>query len=85
MSMDVADPQYARDRAEVIATYHHARQHHDNAADALSCVAGALVSLAMQYLADNGRVPYNILIVMGEVAQWWTLASNGRPLPEDLL
>ena len=85
MAMYIADPQYAQDRAEVIAAYHSARQHHDTAADALSCIAGALVGLSVQHLSDNGRVPYNILIIMGEVAQWWMLASKGMPLPEDLL
>lgn len=72
-------------RAHIVAEYKNSMLHHDNPKDGLACVIAAMIELVIDYTATGRQIPHTFIIVLGDVARWWGLANEGKPLPEDLL
>lgn len=85
MADDLVLSDMASVRAHVVAEYHERRNHHDTPEAALSCLVGSCIELVLDYHAQGQPVPYQFLIVLGDVARWWSLAHDHKPLPGDLL
>jgi hypothetical protein len=85
MSLDVPDAAHMAFRRGIIAEYHDARQHHDTPAEALDCLIDRMIRHLFTMIVNGSGVPHSLLIMLGECAQWWELAHDGKPLPEELL
>jgi hypothetical protein len=69
----------------IIAEYRERRKHHDTPADALNCLVGSMVETIVLTYAEGRPVPHTFIVAMGDVALWWSLAKEGKPLPGELL
>lgn len=85
MAIDIPDTAHDQFRREILAEYHETRMHHDSSADALSCLIDRMIRLLFTQVMNGTGVPHSLLIMLGELAQWWILADDGKPLPEELL